>query len=257
MNLERQLHIFGYLIWSDFNTRLSCVIAFSKIYVKLLIHREYFKERKCGRMVFMHEWVFWHKNNECVRDRSLFIVWRERRGGGGRAGRRIFVPTTEHLRDSPPKGYSVVYPPTLVVEDFMIPLLLSQPPQKASVTICKEVTSILILTFHEPWTATSHIWSSDMKWIVCEGLLFSSKSLKTKSLSLSSSSLWNSSSYSSSPVPLHSHLWHHTIRLCSQTLWSYSMSYFVKLPTSQSVFFQVEVKFLTLTFRSVSPSWPL
>ena len=199
MNLERQLHIFGYLIWSDFNTRLSCVIAFSKIYVKLLIHREYFKERKCGRMVFMHEWVFWHKNNECVRDRSLFIVWRERGGGGGRAGRRIFVSTTEHLREPPLKDTVWFYPPTLVVEDFMIPLLLSQPPQKASVTICKEVTSILILTFHEPWTATSHIWSSDMKWIVSEGLLFSSKSLKTKSLSLSSSSLWNSSSYSSSP----------------------------------------------------------
>ena len=240
MNLERQLHIFGYLIWSDFNTRLSCLIAFSKIYVKLLIHREYFKEGKCGRMVFMHEWVFWHKNNECVRDRSLFIVWREGGGGGGeRGGGFFFRQRSTYVIPPPLKDTVWFYPPTLAVEDFMIPLLLSQPPQKASVTICKEVTSILILTFHEPWTATSHIWSSDMKWIVCEGLLFSSKSLKTKSLSLSSSSLSNSSSYSSSPVPLYSHLWHHTIRLCSQTLWSYSISYFVKLPrpTSQSVFF--------------------
>ena len=110
MNLERQLHIFGYLIWSDFNTRLSCVIAFSKIYVKLLIHREYFKERKCGRMVFMHEWVFWHKNNECVRDRSLFIVWRER-GGGGKSGAEDFCFDNGALTWSPPKGYSVVLSP--------------------------------------------------------------------------------------------------------------------------------------------------
>ena len=71
---------------------------------------------------------------------------------------------------SPLKGYSVVLtphppPPTLAVEDFMIPPL----------------------------------WSSDMNWIICQELLFSSKSLKTKSLSLSSSPLSNSSSYSSSP----------------------------------------------------------
>ena len=71
---------------------------------------------------------------------------------------------------SPLKAYSVVLiPPTLAVEDFMILPLLSQPPQKTSVTICKQVTSILILTSYEPWTTTSHIWSSDMNWIVCEG----------------------------------------------------------------------------------------
>ena len=175
-----------------------------------------------------------------VRKGPVIIYRMAGRGGGGKSGAEDFCWDNGALTWSPPLKDTVwFYPPTLAVEDFMIPLLLSQPPQKASVTICKEVASILILTFHEPWTATSHIWSSDMKWIVREGLLFSSKSLKTKSLSLSSSSLSNSSSYSSSPVPLYSHLWHHTIRLCSQTLWSYSMSYFVKLPrpTSQSVFF--------------------
>ena len=121
------------------------------------------------------------------------------RGGGGG---RIFVATTEHLRF--PALQCGFYSPTLTVEDFMILPLLSQSPQRASVAICKQVTSILILTSHEPWTTASHIWSSDMNWIVSEsivwrdygeGLLFSSKLLKTNSLSLSSFSLSNSSSF--------------------------------------------------------------
>ena len=120
------------------------------------------------------------------------------RGGGG----RIFVATTEHLRFPPLQcGFDS---PTLTVEDFMILPLLYQSPQRASVAICMQVTSILILTSHEPWTTASHIWSSDMNWIVSEsivwrdygeGLLFSSKLLKTNSLSLSSFSLSNSSSF--------------------------------------------------------------
>ena len=111
----------------------------------------------------------------------------------------------------------------------MILPLLSQSSQKARVAICKQVTSILILTSQEPWTTTSHIWSSDMNWIVREGivwrdygegLLFSSKLLKTNSLSLSSSSLSNSSSFPLHLlIPRHFLLCHHTIRLCSQTLW--------------------------------------
>ena len=119
-----------------------------------------------------------------------------------RGGGRIFVATTEHLRFPPLQcGFDS---PTLTVEDFMILPLLSQSPQRASVAICKQVTSILILTSHEPWTTASHIWSSDMNWIVSEsivwrdygeGLLFSSKLLKTNSLSLSSFSLSNSSSF--------------------------------------------------------------
>ena len=49
-------------------------------------------------------------------------------------------------------------------------------------------------------------------------------------------------------IPRHFHLWHHTIRLCSQTLWCFGNNDFVKLPTNsgQSVFFQVEVKFFYL-----------
>ena len=144
-----------------------------------------------------------------------------------RGGRRIFVATTEHLRFPPLQcGFDS---PTLTVEDFMILPLLSQSSQKARVAICKQVTSILILTSQEPWTTTSHIWSSDMNWIVREGivwrdygegLLFSSKLLKTNSLSLSSSSLSNSSSFPLHLlIPRHFLLCHHTIRLCSQTLW--------------------------------------
>ena len=130
----------------------------------------------------------------CLRDWSLFIVL----GGGGGGGRGFFA-TTEHLRDPPLQHTVWLWSPHIGGGRFheSPPPLLSQPPQKANVTIRKQVTSILmILTSHEPWTTTSHIWSSDMHWIVCEGLLFSSKSLKTKSLSLSSSSLSNSSSYS-------------------------------------------------------------
>ena len=99
------------------------------------------------------------KRKTQIRDRSLFIAV----GGGGGGG-----------WGSPLKAYFLKFhaPPP--------PRLLSQPPQKASVTICKQVTSILILTSHEPWTTTLHIWSSDMDCIVCEGLLFSSKLLKKK-----------------------------------------------------------------------------
>ena len=119
--------------------------------------------------------------------------------------------------------------PTLTVEDYMILPLLSQSPQRASVAICMQVTSILILTSHEPWTTTSHIWSSDMNWIVSEsivwrdygeGLLLSSKLLKTNSLSLSSFSLSNSSSFlHPALIPSHFPPWHQTIHLCPQTLW--------------------------------------
>ena len=109
--------------------------------------------------------------------------------------------------------------PSLTVEYFMILPLLSQSPQKASVAICKQVTSTLILTSYEPWTTTSHIWSSDTNWIVREGLLFSFKLLKINSLSLSSFSLSNSSTFLHPLIPRHFLLWHHTIRLCPQTLW--------------------------------------
>ena len=118
------------------------------------------------------------------------------RGGGG------FLLQQRSTYVFPP--YSVVLIPTLTVEDFMILPLLYQSPQRARVAICMQVTSILILTSHEPWTTASHIWSSDMNWIVSEsivwrdygeGLLFSSKLLKTNSLSLSSFSLSNSSSF--------------------------------------------------------------
>ena len=98
-------------------------------------------------------------------------------------------------------------------------LLLSQPPQKASVTICKQVTSILIVTSHEPWTTTSHIWSSDMDW----------------KLSVKGYSSHPNHSHCRSrpphcrilphilhpPISRFLHLWHFTIRLCSQTLWSF------------------------------------
>ena len=118
------------------------------------------------------------------------------RGGGG------FLLQQRSTYVFPP--YSVVLIPTLTVEDFMILPLLYQSPQRARVAICMQVTSILILTSHEPWTTASHIWSSDMNWIVSEsivwrdygeGLLFSSKLLKTNSLSLSSFLLSNSSSF--------------------------------------------------------------
>ena len=55
--------------------------------------------------------------------------------------------TTEHLRDPPLLcGFDS---PSLRVEYSMILPLLSQSPQKASVAICKQVTSILIITSHE------------------------------------------------------------------------------------------------------------
>ena len=101
-----------------------------------------------------------------------------------------------------------VFLPYSVVLNLLIPphwrWKMCQSPQRARVAICMQVTSILILTSHEPWTTASHIWSSDMNWIVSEsivwrdygeGLLFSSKLLKTNSLSLSSFSLSNSSSF--------------------------------------------------------------
>ena len=125
----------------------------------------------------------------------LFIAW----GGGG--GGRIFVARTEHLRD--PLLQCGFDSPSLRVEYFMILPLLSQSPEKASVAICKQVTSTLILTSHEPWTTTSHIWPSDMNWIVREELLFSSKLLKTNSLLLSSFSLSNSSSFLHPLIPRH------------------------------------------------------
>ena len=82
--------------------------------------------------------------------------------GGG----RIFVATTEHLRVPPLQcGFDS---PTMTVEDFMILPLLSQSPQRARVAICMQVTSVLILMSHQPWTTTSHIWSSDMNWILCQ-----------------------------------------------------------------------------------------
>ena len=67
---------------------------------------------------------------------------------GGRGGGRIFVARTEHLRD--PLLQCGFDSPSLRVEYFMILPLLSQSPEKASVAICKQVTSTLILTSHEP-----------------------------------------------------------------------------------------------------------
>ena len=107
------------------------------------------------------------KRKTQIRDRSLFIAV----VGGGIED---FCCDNRALTWSPLKAYSVKFNATPPPP----PSLLSQPPQKASVTICKQVISILILTSHEPWTTTLHIWSSDMNCIVCEGLLFSSKLLK-------------------------------------------------------------------------------
>ena len=72
---------------------------------------------------------------------------------------------------------------------------------------------------YEPWTTTSHIWSSDMDW----------------KLSVKGYSSHPNHSHCRSrpphcrilphilhpPIPRHLHLWHFTIRLCSQTLWSF------------------------------------
>ena len=74
----------------------------------------------------------------------------------GEAGRKKFFCDKVALMWFPLKHTVWFWSPTLAVEDFMFPPLQSEPPQKASVTICKQVTSILILTSHEPWTTTSH-----------------------------------------------------------------------------------------------------
>ena len=202
------------------------------------------------------------KRKTQIRDRSLFIAV-----GGGGGGLWIFVATTEPVRDPPLKhtGWFLNQfknPPTLAVENFMTPPLLSQPPQKASVTICKQVTSILILTSHETWTTTLHIWSSDMNCIVCEGLLFSSKLFK-KSHCRSRPPHCRILPYILHPlISRHFHLWYHTIRLCSQTrvyvsviMTSYS---FYRLCQASDQWWSVRVLsgrsqvLLPLNFRSVS-----
>ena len=119
---------------------------------------------------------------------------------------------------SPLKHTVWFWSPTLAAEDFMFPPLSSQPPQKGSVTICKQVASILKLTSHEPWTTTSSTWSSDINWIVRKGLLLSSKSLKTKSLTLSFPHCRILRQILHPLISRHFHLWQHTTRLCSQTL---------------------------------------
>ena len=118
----------------------------------------------------------------------------------GEAGRKKFFCDKVALMWFPLKHTVWFWSPTLAVEDFMFPPLQSEPPQKASVTICKQVTSILILTSHEGlnnnFTYLVIIWYElNCLWRVT---LLIQKSLKTNSLSFSSSSLSNSSSYSSS-----------------------------------------------------------
>ena len=124
-----------------------------------------YKYRWAGRLCWSLTARAW-RDYKPLEARRLRLIYCLGEGGG-----RSFVATKELLL-YPPLKHTVWFwppPPTLAVKDFMIPPLLSQLPQKASVTICKQVTPILILTSYEPWTTTSHIWSSDMNWIVCEG----------------------------------------------------------------------------------------
>ena len=107
-------------------------------------------------------------------DRSLFIA-RGCRGFLLRQRSTYVIPLLKHT-------VSGSWSSNLIGGRFHDPPpLLSQPPQKANVTDmhASDIYIYLILTSHEPWTTSSHIWSSHMSWIVCEGLLFSSKSLKT------------------------------------------------------------------------------
>ena len=123
----------------------------------MAIYIQVYKYRWAGRLcrsLTPHAWGD-YKPLEARRIRLIYCL--------GEGVGKEFCCNKGALTWSPLKAYSVVLIPlTLAVEDFMMPPLLSQPPQKASVTICKQVTSILILTSYEPWTTTSHIWSSDM-----------------------------------------------------------------------------------------------
>ena len=159
--------------------------------------KQVYKYRWAGRLcssLTPHAWRD-YKPLEARRIRLIYCL--------GEGVGKEFCCNKRALTWSPLKAYSVVLPPppTLAVKDFMIPLLLSQPPQKASVTICKQVTSILILTSSEPWTTTSHIFGH-LIWTelsVKGNSSHQNRWKKIKSISFSSYSLSNSSSYSSFP----------------------------------------------------------
>ena len=109
----------------------------------------------------------------CLRDRSLFIV----RGGGGGGVAEDFFCDNGALTWFPLTAYNVVLIPPHHIgggrfHDSPPPRFYPSHYKKPVFTISKQVTSIfIILTSHEPWTTTSHIWSSDMNWIVCSVIL--------------------------------------------------------------------------------------
>ena len=97
-------------------------------------------------------------------------------------------------------------------------LLLSQPPQKASGTICKQVTSILIVTSHmnleQQLRIFGHlIWTENCLWRVTLPIriIYSHCHFRPPHC-------WILPHILHPPIPRLLHLWHFTIRLCSQTL---------------------------------------
>ena len=138
----------------------------------------------------------------------------------------------------PLKAYSVVLIPHIGGGRFHVPPSPIPATTKSRCNyICKQVISILILTSYEPWTTTSHIWSSAWTELSVKG-------------NSSHPNRWKQSHCRSRPphclilphilhplIPRHFHLWYLTIRLSSQTVYvsvimTSNSFYFVKLPTN-------------------------
>ena len=122
----------------------------------------------------------WNLVSVILRDRSLFTAW-------GKGGRRIFVATTEHLRDPPLKHTVWFWSPQIGGGRFHDPTSSIPATTKSQCYYNMQASDIHINTYVS-WTLNNNFTY----------LVIWYKSLKTKSLSLSSPTLWNSSSYSSS-----------------------------------------------------------